>query len=64
MSKARRSKPRSRKDSAAHRLFEAERLFQDFKELTPFPFRPLVKSFASFAAYERWRCTQKSPWYR
>ena len=65
MSKKRRSTPRSKKDAvAARRLFEAERLFQDFKELTPFPFRPLVKSFASFAAYERWRRAQKSPWYR
>jgi hypothetical protein len=48
----------------ARRLFEAERLFQDFKELTPFPFRPLARTFASFREYERWRRAQKNPWYR
>jgi hypothetical protein len=48
----------------AHRLFEAERLFQDFKQLTPFRFRPLARSFASFGEYERWRRAQKNPWYR
>jgi len=49
---------------AARRLAEAERLFQDFRELTPYRFRPFVRSFASFAQYERWRRAQKNPWYR
>ena len=49
---------------AARRLFEAERLFQDFLELTPYPFRPLARSFASFEDYERWRRAQTDPWYR
>lgn len=56
--------PRPRPDSPAWRLFEAERLFRDFVELTPYPFRPLVKTFDSFAAYERWKRAQTSPWYR
>ena len=55
--------PRPR-TSAAHRLFESERLFLDFKELTPYPFRPLTRSFASFRECELWRRAQKSPWYR
>ena len=54
----------SGKDSAARHLFEAERLFRDFKELTPFRFRPLAKSFASFSEYERWKRAQTNPWYR
>ena len=49
---------------AARCLFEAENLFQDFKELTPYRFRPLAKSFASFAEYERWRRAQTDLWYR
>ncbi len=55
---------RSGKDTAARCLFEAERLFQDFKELTPFRFLPLARSFASFSEYERWRRAQTNPWYR
>ena len=45
-------------------LAEAERLFADFKELTPYPYRPFVRSFSSFAEYERWKRAQKNPWYR
>ena len=60
-----RSRPTRRpRTSAAHRLFESERLFLDFKELTPYPFRPLARSFASFRECELWRRAQKSPWYR
>ena len=50
--------------SAARRLFEAERLFEDFKELTPYRFRPFARSFTSFSAYQRWRRAQTNPWYR
>jgi hypothetical protein len=63
-------RPRSRRvtprviRSAAARLFEAERLFADFVELTPYAFRPFVKSFDSFSAYERWKRAQANPWYR
>ncbi len=64
MSRTRSFTPESGKDSVASRLFEAERLFQDFKELTPFRFRPVAKSFASFSEYERWRRAQTNPWYR
>ena len=62
--KPRRSRSTRARLSAAQCLFEAERLFLDFKELTPFPFRPLVRSFASFREYERWKRAQKNPWYR
>jgi hypothetical protein len=48
----------------AARLREAERLFADFVELTPRPFTPLVKTFDSFAEYERWKRAQTDPWYR
>jgi hypothetical protein len=48
----------------ARRLYEAEQLFLDFRELTPFVFKPFVKSFRSFRAYERWRNAQTNPWYR
>jgi hypothetical protein len=51
--------------SAAARLAEAERLYQDFVALTPYrrP-KPFVKSFDSFEAYEAWRRAQRNPWLR
>ena len=48
----------------ARRLEDAERLFRDFKELTPYRFTPFVRSFDSFAEYERWKRAQDNPWYR
>jgi len=50
--------------SAAARLREAERLFEDFRALTPYRFTPFVKSFDSFSDYERWKRAQTNPWYR
>lgn len=50
--------------SAAARLREAERLFADFVELTPYGFKPFVKTFDSFDEYERWKRAQTNPWYR
>lgn len=50
--------------SAAARLAEAERLFADFVELTPYRFTPFVRTFDSFADYERWKRAQTNPWYR
>jgi len=64
MSRARRIRRRRHRSLAARRLFEAERLFLDFRELTPFRFRPFARSFDSFAAYERWKRAQTNPWYR
>ena len=46
------------------RLVEAERLFRDFRDLTPYGFTPFVRTFDSFADYERWRNAQDNPWYR
>jgi hypothetical protein len=60
-------RPRARlgaRKSPAACLFEAERLFQDFRELTPYPYEPIARSFKSFAEFERWKRAQKSPWYR
>lgn len=57
------SSARSRR-SAAARLKEAEALFRDFADLTPYAFRPFVKTFDSFEEYERWRRAQTNPWYR
>ena len=45
-------------------LAEGERLYEDFKELTPYPYRPFVRSFSSFSEYERWKRDQQNPWYR
>jgi hypothetical protein len=50
--------------SAAQRLVEAEALFRDFARLTPYRYRPFLRTFASFDEYERWRRAQKNPWYR
>jgi hypothetical protein len=62
---ARRSRKRvNRSDIVAQRLFEAERFFEDFKALTPYPYCPFVRSFESFAEYERWKRAQTNPWYR
>lgn len=59
------STPRRRTRSiAAQRLYEAERLFLDFRELTPYRFRPMARTFVSFEAYERWKRAQTNPWYR
>lgn len=51
--------------SPAARLAEAERLYQDFAELTPYqPPKPFARSFVSWAEYERWRDAQTNPWLR
>jgi hypothetical protein len=55
---------RRERDVIRERLEASERLFRDFCELTPFRYRPFVKSFTSFASYERWRRAQTNPWYR
>jgi hypothetical protein len=63
MARARR-RPHAVPRGAAARLALAERLYRDFEALTPYPRpRPYVKSFSSFAAYERWKRAQKNPWY-
>lgn len=62
--KPRRRRGRRGSSLAARRLFEAERLFLDFRELTPYRFRPFARSFDSFLAYERWKRAQTNPWYR
>jgi len=58
--------PRSarRPGSPAQSLAESEALFRDFVRLTPYRFKPFVKSFDSFDEYERWRRAQTNPWYR
>jgi hypothetical protein len=63
-SRRRRVRPSDVPRSAAARLREAERLYRDFVELTPYRFTPFVKSFDSFEAYERWKRAQTNPWYR
>ena len=51
--------------SAAARLALAEQLYRDFEQLTPYEKpQPFVRTFASFAAYERWRRAQRNPWLR
>jgi len=45
-------------------LAESERLYRDFVELTPFRFRPFVRTFRTWDEYERWRHAQTNPWYR
>ena len=51
-------------DIVSQRLFEAEALFRDFEQVTPFEFRAFVKTFDSFEAFERWKSVQDNPWYR
>jgi len=61
----RRTRPRrSAPRTPAERLREAERLYADFVQLTPWPFTPFVKTFDSFDDYERWKRAQTNPWYR
>jgi hypothetical protein len=57
-------RPEPRPRSAAARLAAAEALFRDFVRLTPYPYRPFVKTFDSFDEYDRWRRAQTNPWYR
>ena len=61
--RVRRRSPK-RKETPAVWLAEAERLFEDFRALTPYRYRPFVKMFKSFEAYERWKQAQTNPWYR
>lgn len=51
-------------DFVSQRLFEAEALFRDFEQVTPFEFVPFVKTFDSFEAFEDWKRGQDNPWYR
>jgi hypothetical protein len=60
---ARRARRPARGSPAAW-LAESEALFRDFQRLTPFRYKPFVKSFETFDAYERWRRAQTNPWYR
>lgn len=60
---ARRAEPQAPR-SAARCLEEAELLFQDFRQLTPYRYRPFARTFKTFAQYERWRRAQTNPWYR
>jgi hypothetical protein len=66
--RARRATVRARRPpaprSAEARLDAAEALFRDFCELTPFRYRPFVRTFDSWDDYERWRRAQTNPWYR
>lgn len=50
--------------SAAARLEQAEALYRDFVALTPYRYKPFVRTFDSFDEYERWRRAQTNPWYR
>jgi len=52
------------KGEVAARLAEAERLFADFMQLTPYRYRPFTRSFSTFTEYERWKRVQTNPWYR
>ena len=57
--------PPSPPRSAAARLAEAERLYREFAELTPFPYpKAFARSFETWADYERWRRAQTNPWLR
>jgi hypothetical protein len=60
----RQDRRRKARASPAAWLAESERLFADFKELTPYRYRSFARSFASFAEYERWKRAQTNPWYR
>jgi hypothetical protein len=60
----RRQKRRVLRGSPATWLVDSERLYEDFKELTPYLYRPFVRSFSSFSEYERWKRGQQNPWYR
>jgi hypothetical protein len=64
MARRRSRRRRRRGDTPAARLAEAERLFLDFRDLTPYRYRPFVKTFASFEAYEEWKHAQTNPWFR
>lgn len=51
--------------SAAARLAEAERLYRDFAQLTPYPYpKPFARSFVSWSEYEQWRHAQTNRWLR
>ena len=51
-------------DVLLERIETSERLFQDFKKVTSYPFEPIIKSFDSFEDYEKWKDEQTNPWYR
>jgi len=51
------------KKTPTERLKEACALYDRFEALTPYPFKPVVKSFSSFKEYEKWKKQQKDPRY-
>lgn len=51
------------KKSIYQRFNEACELYDFFEAVTPFPFKPCVKSFASFSEYEKWKKRQPDPRY-
>lgn len=38
-------------------------LYDQFRLLTPYTYKPFVKSFKSFKEYEKWKKKQSNPWF-
>lgn len=38
-------------------------LFEQYLLLTPYKYKPFVRSFDSFKKYEIWKKKQKNPWF-
>ena len=49
--------------SLKKRLQVLDELYQRLWLLSPYKYKPVVKSFKSFKAYEAWKKNQKNPWY-
>lgn len=49
--------------SLRERLKLVSDLYDRFLLLTPYRYKPFVKSFDSFKQYEAWKKKQKNPWF-
>ena len=44
------------------RLFTVSLLYDTFLKLTPYRYKPFVKSFKNFTEYAQWKKEQRNPW--
>lgn len=49
--------------SLKKRLQVLDELYQRLWLLSPYSYKPFVKSFGSFKEYETWKKRQKNPWH-
>lgn len=49
--------------SAKKRMENLLELYKRYVLLTPYTYKPFVRSFKDFGEYEKWKKKQKNPWF-